>query len=117
MADGTFVTIVGSVEFDPEQRDVQGKTVLDVTLRSAGTQKKIRATLWPNLKEYFGKVEKGQLLGLKGKMTQNTVQGDNGTVTYNNLSVYEVLILGKFDAGEQPETDNAEVKRDDDIPF
>ena len=29
----------------------------------------------------------------------------------------EVLVLGKFDAGEQPANDNADTKGDDDIPF
>jgi hypothetical protein len=116
VADSDFKTIVGSVEFDPETRTVQGKEVLDISLRST-TGKKVRATLWPNLKAYFDKVEKGQLLGLKGKGTTNTVDGDNGPVTYNNLSVSDIVIIGAFDAGEKPERDNASTVADDDIPF
>lgn len=118
MAEGDFVTVVGSVEFPPEQRTVQSKNVLDVTIRST-SGKKVRATIWPNLSEYFDKVEKGQLVSFKGKGTKNTVDGDNGPVTYNNLSVAEILILGSFDAGTKPETDNspAATAADDDIPF
>lgn len=118
MADGDFVTVVGSVEFPPEQRTVQSKQVLDVTIRSVGG-KKVRATIWPNLAEYFGKVEKGQLVAFRGKSTTNTVNGDNGPTTYNNLSVSDIAIIGTFDAGEQPATDNTTTAAaaDDDIPF
>lgn len=111
-----FVSIIGSVEFDPSTRQVQGKTVRDVTIRGAHNQKKYRVTLWPNLDGV--KVDVNDVIFVKGKGSSNTVDGDNGPVTYNNVSAYSVLNLGALEEGTKPATDNAQpAAADDDIPF
>lgn len=115
MSDNSFVTIVGSVEFDPAERKVQNKDVRDVTIRGAHNQKKYRVTLWPNLAE--AKVAKGDVIVVTGKGSQNTVDGDNGPVTYNNVSAFGILNLGALIMGEKPATDNGDNGGDDDIPF
>lgn len=117
MAEGTFVTILGSVEFDPSERQVQGKDVTDVTLRAVHNQKKYRVTFWPNLAEAAAKIKKGDLIAVTGKGSQNTVDGDDGPRTYNNVSAFGILNLGAFVMGEKPATDNAQTVADDDIPF
>ena len=116
MADSDFKTVVGSVEFEPETRQVAGKEVLDVTIRSTSGSK-IRATIWPNLKAYFDKIHKDDLVAFRGKGTKNTVDGNDGPITYNNLSVTSLRLLGTFDSGEQPERDNAQLTADDELPF
>lgn len=117
MADGTFVTILGSVEFDPAVRDVQGKEVTDVTVRAVHNQKKYRITFWPNLKDAASEIKNGDLIAVKGKGSQNTVQGNDGPVTYNNVSAFSLKNLGAFVDGEKPSTDNTPAAADDDIPF
>lgn len=115
MAEGTFVTILGSVEFDPQTRDAQGKQVTDVTIRGAHNQKRYRCTIWPNLKDF--EVAKGDIVIFTGKGSTNTVDGDDGPKTYNNVSVYAAKNLGALDEGEKPANDNAGTVADDDIPF
>ena len=113
MAEGTFITLVGSVEFPPEQRKVQEKEVTDVSVRSAATQKKFRCTIWPNLAEFAAKLQKGDIIAFVGKASTNTVDG----TTYNNMSVLSAAVLGTLDGGTKPPTDNAPQAADDDIPF
>lgn len=115
MSDNAFVTIVGSVEFDPQERKVQNKDVRDVTIRGSHNQKKYRVTIWPNLAEVA--VAKGDIIVVTGKGSQNTVDGDNGPVTYNNVSAFGIKNLGALTMGEKPATDNAPTGDDDDIPF
>lgn len=116
MAEGTFVTVAGSIEFDPETRTVQEKEVTDVTIRAVHNQKNYRITFWPNLKDEAEKLVKGDFIAVTGKGTTNTVNGDNGPRTYNNVSAFGVSVLGKIVFGEKPATDNQPVA-DDDIPF
>lgn len=116
MAEGQFATIIGSIEFPPQNRTVQGKEVTDVTIRSAATQKKVRVTIWPNLAGLAATLQKGQIVAFVGKASQNTVDGDDGPVTYNNLSAFSGAVLGQLTEGEKPPVDNAQ-PADDDIPF
>lgn len=115
MSNTDFVTIVGSVEFPPAERKVQNKDVRDVTIRGVHTQKKYRVTLWPNLADIA--VAEGDIIAVTGKSSQNTVDGDNGPVTYNNVSAFGIAVLGKITEGEKPATDNTDTVADDDIPF
>lgn len=117
MAEGTFATVVGSIEFDPSTRKVQNKEVTDVTIRSAATQKKVRVTFWPNLAGFAATLQKGQIVAIVGKASTNTVDGDDGPVTYNNLSAFGGAVLGQLTEGEKPPVDNADAAADDDIPF
>lgn len=119
MADGEFVTIIGSVEFPPTERTIKqngsDKNVRDVTIRGVHNQKKYRVTLWPNLADV--EVAENDLIAVKGKGSQNTVDGDNGPVTYNNVSAFGVKNLGPITLGEKPKVDNDQTVADDDIPF
>lgn len=113
-----FVSILGTVEFDPDRdRDVQGKKVTDVTVRATHNQQKYRITFWPNLKDEAAAISKGDVIVVTGKGSKNTVQGDDGPVTYNNVSAFGVKHLGSLTLGEKPATDNTSTAADDEIPF
>jgi hypothetical protein len=96
-----YVFVVGSVEFEPEEKEVGDKDVINVTIKSSATQKLIRATIWPNLIEKGRELEKGDIVAFGGKATTNTVDGDDGPRTYNNLSVNSMDVLGKLDRGDE----------------
>lgn len=117
MSDSTFVSILGTVEFDPATRDVQGKEVTDVTVRATHNQAKYRITFWPNLKDEAAKIVKGSVILVTGKGSKNTVDGNDGPVTYNNVSAFGIKNLGDLTVGEKPAVDNAATAADDDIPF
>lgn len=82
MAESTYVSAIGFVQFDPQERDANGKAVTDVVIKTQGGDGKfIRITLWPEnlVEESLGrKVEKGDLLAVDGKFTTSTYQDKEG---------------------------------------
>lgn len=83
LSDDKYLSVAGIVEFDPEQREANGKTITTFTILGPG-QVKIRVTVWPELKLPAGALKKGLLAGVRGKYTQN---GD-----YHNLSATSIGI-------------------------
>lgn len=122
MAESTFRTLAGVVQFDPREGQAGGKTVRNITIRTAGVKEqsmRVGATLWPSHDHV--EVEKGDYVVLEGKFSRNQGQNKEGeAVTYNNLSVSGILVLGGLDEGERVETTNndaADEPTDDDIPY
>lgn len=60
-------------------------------------------------------------MAIEGKFSQNKQTDSSGApVTYNNLSVSELLVIGKADRGRRPDVENAvdtDPGSDEDIPF
>lgn len=80
-----YITVVGIVQFDPRNRNVQGKEVRDVAVRSAGNQKMISITVWPENDHI--PIKKGDVIVADGKFSQSQGQNKNGEQqTYYNLS-------------------------------
>jgi hypothetical protein len=101
-----YRTLYGVVQFDPNEREVNGKKVLSVTIRSAGVKEQsqlVSCTFWPSHKAFFD-VEKGDALVVEGKYS--TKPGTDKT--YHNLSVTGIARLGKVDAGVQEETTDSD---------
>jgi hypothetical protein len=122
LAEKQFRTIIGTVEFDPRDGEAGGKKVRNITVAQGGVKEqaiKVGATLWPSHSHVA--VEKGDVVALRGSFTRNVVTKDDGSkVTYNNLSVTSLAVLGRMDEGKQVETvnDSADEPEDeDDIPF
>jgi hypothetical protein len=122
LAEKQFRTIIGTVEFDPRDGEAGGKKVRNITVAQGGVKEqaiKVGATLWPSHSHVA--VEKGDVVSLRGSFTRNVVTKDDGSkVTYNNLSVTSLAVLGRMDEGKQVETvnDSADEPEDeDDIPF
>lgn len=96
MADKTYATAVGFVQFDVDERDAAGQTVRDVTIRTPGTPKTgggalIKITLWP---EYAStNVEKGDFIAVDGTLEVREV----GDKTYINLNASNLAILAPAD--------------------
>lgn len=107
MADKVYRTLAGVVQFDPQERDVNGKTVLSVTIKATGVKEQaqlVSCTLWPSHKKYFGQIEKGTALIVEGTYDVKKGQdGEGNPKTYHNLSVNKVLVLGTLDPGEEVE--------------
>ena len=124
MAEAQFRTIAGVVQFDPREGNAGGKDVRNITVRTTGVKEqsmKVGATLWPSHAHVA--VEKGDFVVLEGKFSRNQGTNQQGeAVTYNNLSVTNILVVGNLDSGRDEETvntgtsDSADVE-DDDIPF
>jgi single-stranded DNA-binding protein len=95
-----YVTVGGFVQFDPQERDVNGKQVTDVVVKSQGGDGKfIRVTIWPEspVEEVLGrKVKKGDLLHTDGKFSSSMYQDKQGQKkTSLQISAFLLNINGK----------------------
>jgi len=111
MAESQYRTIFGVVQFDPQERQANGKDVLSVTIRAAGVKDQSRlvsCTLWPSHKALFGSIAKGDAVVVEGKYAVNNgTDGDGNPKQYHNLSVAGILKLGSLDTGEETERTNS----------
>lgn len=117
MAGSEYRTIFGTIQFDPNDRDVNGKAVKSFTVRSAGVKDQsqlVSCTLWPSHKADFDKVVKGAAVVIDGKYSVNNGKdGEGNPKVYHNLSVAKILFLGELDGGEEVETTSAAAAAED----
>lgn len=122
IADKVYRVIHGIVQFEPKEGEAGGKAVRNIAVRQAGFKEqaiRVSATLWPS--HAHVEVAEGDVVTLEGSYTQNKGEKDGAVVTYHNISVSRILVLGNADAGVKTDTVNTSTTAaepdDDDIPF
>lgn len=122
-----YRTIVGVVQFDVKEGEAAGQAVRNIVVKQTGFGAQavnVYATLWP--KHEALKIERGDCVFLEGSYSsrdgQNKTTGED--VTYHNVSVTRIAVLGKMDEGSDEEVENraaaaptGEPVDEDDIPF
>lgn len=113
-----YVTAVGFVQFDPQDREANGKAVRDIVIKTPGGDgKNIRITVWPEIQGAEA-IEKGDFVAVDGGFTSSTYQAQDGSQkTSLQISAYSLAILAKslpradkeVVAGAKPATTNASV--------
>jgi hypothetical protein len=103
-----YRAVLGFVQFEPRDGEAGGKAVRNITVRQNGFGPyavRVSATLWPS--HAHVEVNEGDLVALEGKYTQNKGKDKNeNPVTYHNISVTKIAVLGNGDSGERAETVN-----------
>ena len=124
MADKQYRTVTGVIQFDPKDGDANGKPVRNITVQQAGfgpTAVRVSATVWPSHSHI--ELRKGTVVAIEGEYRPNKSQKEDGTpVTYHNLSVSRLAVLGQVDEGNRDSvatvnTGADDDVNDDDIPF
>ena len=96
MSDGAvYASVLGFVQFDVRDREVNGQEVREATVQSCDSQKLVSVTLWPQWADVT--VAKGDLVAANGRLTKN--QGTNKAgepITYRNLSAKYFHNLGQL---------------------
>lgn len=100
MSDDTYTTIAGMVQFDVEEREVNGGDVRDVTIRSLSSGDLIRCTVWPEFADT--EIERGDFVVIDGKVTEREHKGK----VYFNVSARRLAVLPQAIAAER-ETESA----------
>lgn len=85
MSDKVYASAAGHVQFDPRQRDVNGKLVTDVAIKSVSGQKLVNITIWPEF-QLSVPVKKGDFISADGTFETRTYQADDGS-TKESLSI------------------------------
>lgn len=87
----TYKPFLGFVQFDPNEREVNGQDIRDVVIKPIGYAgddvPNIRVTLWPEFKDVI--LGQGDLLAVDGKYTTPNIKGK----VYHNLSATSVVVL------------------------
>lgn len=122
IADKVYRSVIGAVQFPPQDKEAAGKPVRSIVVRQVGFKEQavnIYATVWPGFDDI--EIEKGDILFLEGRYTQGKGKTDDGTPrVYHNLSVTRLAKLGTAVEGDRPDVENAtdaDEPADDDIPF
>lgn len=113
MSDVTdYAVAAGFIQFDPKEKEINGKQVRELAIRAVGTQKRVYVTVWP---QHAGvSLEKGMFVVAEGKFQKRT--GNEGQV-YNNLSASSLVVLQQVEAAERETVNTETAPADDDIPF
>jgi hypothetical protein len=124
-SEATYRTVVGVVEFEPNENTTKsGQDIRNIVVSQAGFGRsaiKVSATLWDSHEHV--KVAKNDIVVLKGKFDRNDGTNKAGEpVTYNNLSVSSIFVLGSMDEGVRDDEGSSRrtstpVEDDDDIPY
>lgn len=95
-----YATVAGFIQFDVNERDVNGQEVRDVTVRAIGTQKLVKVTVWSDFSDV--PLAKGDFIVADGKFSTNEGQAKDGTpITYLNLSASNLLRLEPAERAER----------------
>lgn len=121
MAEKQYRTVLGIVQFDPRDGEAAGKPVRNIVVRATGFKDqsvKVYATIWPSHRAVD--VQRGDVVLMEGTYSQGKGQSKDGDpITYHNLSVTRLAVLGAASDGERVEVENetGDDTGDDDIPF
>lgn len=102
-----FKAAGGFIQFPVEERDVNGQTVRDVTIRSLGSEGAyIRITVWPELADV--ELEEGDLIFVDGPFEARTGQSKSGEErVYLNMSAKSLVVLNPAERTERGTTKKA----------
>lgn len=92
MAD-QYKTVAGFVQFDPNERESNGKTLQDALIQNVSQNIDVRVTIWPELGV---KVKKGDFIAASGKYSERDTNGR----TYRNLSAKNIVVLAGTEAAK-----------------
>lgn len=104
MAENTYVSVVGFVQFDVQEREANGQDVREISIKPQGEPTKlIRVTLWPEFAH--APVERGDFVGAEGKFTRDTYTANDGTKkTSLQISANKLNVNGKrYDPADRDE--------------
>lgn len=113
-----YVTAVGFVQFDPQDREANGKSVRDIVIKTPGGDgKNIRITVWPEIAG-ADVIEKGDFIAVDGGFTSSTYQAQDGSQkTSLQISAFNLAVLGKALARADREVVQGAATKTDSVPF
>jgi hypothetical protein len=81
-----YRTVAGFVQFDPNEREYNGKKIQDVLIQNVSGNIDIRVSIWP---EAGVTTKKGDLVFANGKYTENEAKGK----LYRNLDARNIVVF------------------------
>lgn len=86
-----YASAAGFVQFDVNEKEVNGQDIREFVIRTIGSQKLLKVTLWPEWKDV--PVEKGDFVAVDGKYEQSLGQAADGTPReYLSITAYYLVV-------------------------
>ncbi len=100
MADKEYKSVAGFIQFDVEDRDVNGTSVRDVTIRALGSEGPfIKITVWDDFEDI--ELNRGQFIAVDGPFEARVAANKEGVKkTYLNMSAKSIVVLEPVARGE-----------------
>ena len=116
MAESTYASAEGFVQFDPKVREANGQEVTDYTIKTPGTEGiLIRVTVWPELA--VKGLEKGDWLAVDGKLSVSSYTDQSGAPRQTvQISASSLAFVKGVKRADRPVV-NADNAANDKIPF
>lgn len=111
MSEKQYATASGHIQFDPATRDLNGKTLRDIVIRAAGSQKNVRITVWPDHADVA--LAKGDWVSADGAFEVREHDGK----TFNNLSAYFLTVVPQVPRSGAPAASSTTPAADAPAPF
>lgn len=73
-----YAGVTGIVQFDPREREANGKSVVDIAVRAAGSQKLVNITIWPEY-QLAAPIKKGDGIIADGSFETRVYQASDGS--------------------------------------
>lgn len=97
----TYVSASGFVQFEPAEREANGQTVIDYTIKTPGPEGTlVRITVWPELQGT--PIEQGDFLAVDGKLTVSSFTGRDGVSRQSvQISASNLAVVPSIKAAER----------------
>lgn len=95
--DKVYASVGGFIQFDIDEREYNGGTIRDATIRSFSSGDLIRISIWPDFEHVD--FERGDVLYADGPVTERTVEGK----TYVNMNARKLAIVASETAERSDE--------------
>lgn len=111
----TYLSVVGFVQFEVNERDANGQDVRDFSVKPSGSDKLIRVTLWPEFSH--APVEVGDFVGAEGAFTRSTFNDKDTGEKRESLQINanKLNVNGKRYDPQERETTRSSQNEDEDL--
>lgn len=125
MADATYLSFSGDVQFDIKERTTDNGSLREATIRlfNHPEGRLMQVTLWDNVFEEV-EIKKGDTLHVSGKFSSRVVEGDDGNErTFYNVQASSVTVVPvtkvapKKGEGGERKVSNSKKKSSDEPAF
>lgn len=117
MSDKQYAGVTGIVQFDPKEREVNGKAVVDIAVRAAGSQKLVNLTIWPEF-QLAAPIKKGDGIIADGSFETRVYQNQAGETKESlQLSPMSLVVIPQVPKADREVVQAAAGSTSGSVPF
>lgn len=117
LSEKQYAGVTGIVQFDPKERDANGKSVIDIAVRAAGSQKLVNITIWPEY-QLAAPIKKGDGIIADGSFETRVYQAQDGSQRESlQLSPTSLVVIPQVPKADREVVQAAPGSSSGSVPF